>query len=327
MDDELSARLRHRLPSWQEMFRPELQLSLRRWSWSVRMSAASIEFAHGRNKRRTSHASAWSTFASEYLRSETQLSNDTTREVLEQNRNVIAQRAGINEQSQCRKRAWTRAKTPLDLFRTEWYAQQRRLGRNVNPCSQGAWQDVKAAWEALTLEKRASYREQADTQPSKGLRRRLEEGMQLAPSLAPLQPPQHATENIDALVAARSSSDIVAPHIETCLSHDDDLADIVNCDGRGMSPASTPLSAKRFADALVQGASGPSIKATSRCFVRNQAHVGKPRADLAVDVQYPRKAMARSVLKASPSHAALYHSLGSLLFEMVSTCEKCKLCV
>lgn len=67
LDPFCSVRLRARLGSPGELFAPEVQMALRRWAWSVRLSIAPVEWIHGRNRRRSDQSATWAGFAAQYL--------------------------------------------------------------------------------------------------------------------------------------------------------------------------------------------------------------------------------------------------------------------
>lgn len=67
LDEHCSRRLRARLSSVEDFFAPEMQIALRRWAWSVRLSIAPVEWTHGRNRRRTDHSMTWAGFVAQYL--------------------------------------------------------------------------------------------------------------------------------------------------------------------------------------------------------------------------------------------------------------------
>ena len=54
-----------------------------------------------------------------------------------------------------------KSKSALEIFRTDWIASQRALGKVVNPCSKECWVACRAAFQALTPERQEEFRARA----------------------------------------------------------------------------------------------------------------------------------------------------------------------
>lgn len=67
IDTHCSLRLRERLRSAEELFDADVQVALKRWAWTVRLSIAPVEWTHGRNRRRSDSSSTWAGFVAQYM--------------------------------------------------------------------------------------------------------------------------------------------------------------------------------------------------------------------------------------------------------------------
>ena len=97
-----------------------LRRFLLRWSWSVRMTMAMVEFMHGRNRRRCCNGTSWPTFLSDYLLDESGLrfpSASGIRKV-----ETIVKRNDKPKEPRVRKKIGT------DVFREEYHATQKAAG-------------------------------------------------------------------------------------------------------------------------------------------------------------------------------------------------------
>ena len=162
LDEYFGARFRSRIHNIEDLFSPTVQTVITRWAWSVRMSVAPVEFTHGRNRRRSYRSNTWSTFVSQYVRSEFLISHAARQSERCVPLRGMKRQLALEDLSQPPRPKRTRSKTPFDLFRLDWYQQEKDLGRRVHLCNSGTWDRIASAWNALPEERRASYCEQAD---------------------------------------------------------------------------------------------------------------------------------------------------------------------
>jgi len=150
LDKFFSLRLRARLRSAEDCFSEEVQDAIKHWAWSVRCSIADTEYVHGRNHRRAHPGQSWASFAASHISAEARLSHTEAQES-QKAQAKAAQPSLLGTAS--RKRV--RKKSAVDVFRSEWFAQQKAAGRPMNPTT--CHREIKDAFESLPEYARKSY--------------------------------------------------------------------------------------------------------------------------------------------------------------------------
>jgi hypothetical protein len=158
LDEGFGLRLRQSLDDWRQLFGQLLQRAIWGWAWNVALSVAPVEFAHGRNRRRSSTSGSWHSFVSQYVNAEAKLNWKEKQQiggsVAGGRRRLPIQPAPKAQQQQRRRRL-----TARDLHRFEWYGHQRSLGRSFRVNE--VWAEVKADWAALAPDMKQTYEDEA----------------------------------------------------------------------------------------------------------------------------------------------------------------------
>jgi hypothetical protein len=161
LDETFSARLQRALDSNRHVFSKTWQRALWAWSWSVRVSIAPVEFAHGRNRRRASTSGTWASFVAQYVNGEGLLAQKNLNAIADRASPTIRGARGGGGGGAVRRLPSRRRRcTARDLHRFEFYTQRKALGMQVVVGS--LWGEVNAAWEALEPAVKQSFVDQAE---------------------------------------------------------------------------------------------------------------------------------------------------------------------
>jgi hypothetical protein len=254
LDEMFGIRFRATLTSADDLFQPHVQKAIFAWAWNVRLSTAPVEFAHGRNRRRASSSGSWSSFVEQYVNAESVLNHRVKTEILRQ---ATGQAPTPHAPIPATRTAARRKLTAMDLYRFEFYDTTRALGRPVNVVA--LWPEIRAGWESLAPEVRATY----EVQATEGVYR--PRGM---PVLA------------DQPAAAEGQLVAIPPEVTEAvgIAQDAEL------------PAG-PLLPNELGQALTQISSlasgGMSVRRAAEIFAHDHIYVGKGARDFQ-DAPYPR---------------------------------------
>lgn len=300
LDPLLSVRFRNRLRSVEDLRLPHVVLALRTWVASVRLSIASVEWCHGRNRRRSHESNSWASFVSQYLNMESLIRLDVSEKSL-QRKGMRHEPAGAIEPAQANDKSKRKPRilTPLDIFRFEYYDQQAALCRVCNPAK--CWPQVHSLWDALPDEMKEHYVNESELGIVRKPRAKAKPQARLhvAAGVALL-----AIDDLPAAGEADVESALVhdvsqfllipkAPTIEEMLSAERPYGVRPAARPQASERTQLPLSVEQFAEGLScrQDDEGgrPSIKASAKAFIDFVTRIGKPDPGFPKEVEYPRR--------------------------------------
>lgn len=155
LDYYFCRRLRAMLTTADNLFEDIFQDAIQQWGWAVRLGISDTEYVHGRNHRRAHAGMTWSSFAAQHLNAEARLAHEASAKQSETRSLVVSS-----------KPKYVRKRTALDEYRFEWYAEQRAMGRRINPAKAEVWGEVRSLFDALPIEDKQSYDVRARASPT-----------------------------------------------------------------------------------------------------------------------------------------------------------------
>ena len=151
-----------RLHSVADLSRPHWQHFFHGTALSIKMSIASVEKNHARDRRITHAAMPWRLFAAGALNAEVReqwLARQRGRHMQLQPRAAVQQQLERQEVSQGEQMqpTWLRGQSAEQLFRADWLRTQRGLDRKVNACDPHVWDEVRTSFKDLSPERLEHY--------------------------------------------------------------------------------------------------------------------------------------------------------------------------
>ena len=154
--------------------------AIREATWLIRVSIAAVERVHAGNRKRTHPQSKFGLFAAHNINVEVQNKYAAYRllraQRLAAHREAVQDRAEEShsatslqydeEEARDFRNNHLRAQTALQLFRTDWMADQRLQNLRWNPAGPATWPTIRAAFAALPSARLTHYENMAEASTS-----------------------------------------------------------------------------------------------------------------------------------------------------------------
>ena len=144
----------------------------------------------------------------------------------------------------------------MDIFRFEYFEQQRALNRKVYPAT--SWEAIRRAWDALPEDRKSTYEQEAALGITQGDRNQNQAVAALPPSVGDQPPPG------EALAGAIS---VLHGDLAISLAAHGEVHQLVGNELSRLPTSTHPMSSRTFEAGLLNGTSGKvSVKATATAF-------------------------------------------------------------